>query len=218
MADVHSVGELNSLPSGVVGLVWLGLCNGVDPYFVGAVTPFIGNPKLYGFYLMDEPYPSICGGAKLQAETAWIHANVPGAKVFIVLYNEGTDKAPYFDRQYRPSQTGIDLYGLDPYPIQPQFSGDADYNIIPARVTAAEAIGITNGEMIPVYQAFGGGGYASYRLPTPAQEQRIWSVWASLIPFPVFDYAYSWGVQAHNRALENTPALQRIFLHKNSAQ
>jgi hypothetical protein len=189
LADVSSVATLDSLPAGVKGLVWLGLCNGANSAFVDAVKPFIGNANLYGFYLMDEPYPSICAGSNLQAETAWIHANVPGAKVFVVLYNEGTNEAPYFDQQYGPSQTGIDLYGLDPYPIQPQFSGGVDYNIIPARITAAEAIGVTEPQMIPIYQAFGGGGYSSYTLPTAAQEQEILSTWAALLPSPAFDYA-----------------------------
>jgi hypothetical protein len=218
LADVSSVATLNSLPVGVKGLVWLGLCKGANSAFVNAVTPFIGNANLYGFYLMDEPYPTICAGSNLQAVTAWIHANVPGAKVFVVLYNEGTDEAPYFDQQYGPSHTGIDLYGLDPYPIQPQFSGGADYNIIPARVTAAKAIGVTEPQMIPVYQAFGGGGYSSYTLPTAAQEQAILSTWAALLPDPPFDYAYSWGVQDSDSAISNTPYLQQVFLQWNTAQ
>jgi len=57
LADVSKVSELNSLPDGVMGLVWLGLCNGADTAFVSAVKPFLGNPKLWGFYLMDDPNP-----------------------------------------------------------------------------------------------------------------------------------------------------------------
>jgi len=63
LADVSDVGTLNSLPTGVMGLVWVGLCNGVDSTFTATIQPFIGNsnvpfilnPKLFGFYLMDEP-------------------------------------------------------------------------------------------------------------------------------------------------------------------
>ena len=58
LADVSSVGEVRSLPSGVRGLVWLGQCNGADSSFISAVQPFIGDPKVYGFYLMDEPDPT----------------------------------------------------------------------------------------------------------------------------------------------------------------
>jgi len=72
--------------------------------------------------------------------------------------------------------------------------------------------------MIPIYQAFGGGGYSSYTLPTAAQEQTILSTWAALLPDPPFDYAYSWGVQDSDSAISNTPCLQQIFLQWNTSQ
>ena len=58
LADVSSVSALNNLPAGVKGLVWLGLCHGADNTFIRKVQPFIGNAKLFGFYLMDEPDPT----------------------------------------------------------------------------------------------------------------------------------------------------------------
>ena len=58
LADVSSAGEVSSLPSGVKALVWLGQCNGADSSFISAVQPSIGDPKVYGFYLMDEPDPT----------------------------------------------------------------------------------------------------------------------------------------------------------------
>ena len=90
LADVSSVGQLDSLPSGVKGLVWLGLCNGADSSFINAVQPFVGDPKVFGFYLMDEPDPTgrwapLCPAANLMAESDWIHANVPGAQTFLVM-------------------------------------------------------------------------------------------------------------------------------------
>src|SRR5262249_22613942 len=39
LADVSSVAQLNSLPNGVKGLVWVGQCKGVDPTFIRTVTP-----------------------------------------------------------------------------------------------------------------------------------------------------------------------------------
>src|SRR5437016_5067973 len=99
LADVSSVSELDSLPNGVEGLVWLGLCNGADSSFISAVQPFIGNPKLFGFYLMDEPDPTgqwapLCPPANLMAESDWIHVHVSGAKTFIVMMNFDTSMAP----------------------------------------------------------------------------------------------------------------------------
>jgi len=107
LADVSSVSELNSLPSGVKGLVWLGLCNGADSSFINAVRPFIGHPKLFGFYVMDEPDPTgqwgpLCTAAHLMAEADWIHANVPGAQTFIVMMNFNTSVAPTYTNTYNP--------------------------------------------------------------------------------------------------------------------
>ncbi len=58
LADVSSVDELNSLPTGVKGLVWLDQGDGVTQSFIDAVTPYIGNPNVYGFFLKDEPDPT----------------------------------------------------------------------------------------------------------------------------------------------------------------
>jgi hypothetical protein len=221
LADISDVGTLNSLPTGVLGLAWVGLCNGVDSTFTAAIQPFIGNPKLFGFYLMDEPDPTgqyapLCTAANLMAESDWIHAHLPGAKTFIVMMNLGTPTSPTYANTYNPSNTHIDLFGLDPYPVRPQFTGGVNYNVIGAGVNAAEAAGIPASSIVPVYQAFGGGGYTSYTLPTPAQEQQILSTWASVVPNPAFDYAYSWGVQDGDQSLSTTPDLQPIFLQHNA--
>ena len=73
---------------------------------------------------------------------------------------------------------------------------------------------------MPVYQTFGGGswvddGGGSYLLPTADQESEILSTWGSLVPTPVFDYAYSWGSQNGDVALGTTPSLQSVFQGHN---
>lgn len=222
LADVSNVHTLNALPIGVKGLIWLGLCNGADATFVTRVTPFIGNARVYGFYLMDEPDPTgkyapLCPATNLKGESDWIHAHLPGAKTFITLMNMGADANPTYANTYNSANTGIDLFGLDPYPCKTEFKG-CDYNVINAGVAAAEAWGIAENQIVPVYQAFGGGGYAAWILPTSAQEQQIWRVWASLVAYPTFDFAYSWGVQASDQTISTTPALQTIFSQKNAGQ
>jgi hypothetical protein len=209
LADVSSVSELNSLPAGVKGLVYLGLTNGADANFQATVSQFIGNPNLYGFYIADEPGAGLA--ANLKAESDWIHANVPGAKTFIIEQNLSSDANPDF--VYTPANTDIDLFGLDPYPIQ---ASGVNYNIIPTAVNAAEAAGIPLADIVPVYQAFGGGGYSEWTLPTPAQESEILSTWGASVPNPVFDYAYSWGVQDGDTALSEVPGLQAIFTAHNA--
>src|SRR5205085_11255986 len=57
LADVSTAAQLDSLPDGVKGLVWVGRCSGVDMTFLDTVRPYIGNAKLFGFYLMDGPDP-----------------------------------------------------------------------------------------------------------------------------------------------------------------
>jgi hypothetical protein len=217
VADVSSVGALDALPTGVKGLVYLDQCGGATAAFIDRVKHFIGKPKLFGFYLMDEPTPRSCQASNLKAEADWIHANVPGAETFIVLMNMSSDTKPTYKNTYNPANTDIDLFGLDPYPCQQQFNG-CDYSVIPAAISAAEAWGISASQIVPVYQAFGGGGYSAWLLPSAAEETQLLSTWASAIPAAVFDYAYSWGVQHSDAALSTTPDLQAVFLQKNTGQ
>src|SRR5215467_10092230 len=86
-----------------------------------------------GFYLVDEPDPAVQTPANLKAESDWIHANDPGAKTFIVLNNQGPDLNPSF--AYNAANTDIDLFGIDPYPVQTQYNG-ANYSIIAPPGTA----------------------------------------------------------------------------------
>ena len=65
LADVSSLANLNRLPDGVKGLVYIGTsaggCTGNSAQFRAFVEPYKDNPKLSGFYLMDEPYAKQVG-------------------------------------------------------------------------------------------------------------------------------------------------------------
>ena len=226
LADVTYVDQLNALPNGVQGLVWLDQYNGVTQDFIDQVTPFIGNPNLYGFYLVDEPDPTGQWGvqasaADLKAESDWIHSHVPGAKTFTVLMNMGTSDNPDYTNTYTPENTHIDLFGLNWYPVWSDHL-TVDYSTIDKYVAAATAAGIPVDQIVPVYQAFGGGNWATETgsqivMPTAAQEQQMIDHWASLVPNPAFDYAYTWGSQNGDVALESSPALQQVFLQHNTS-
>ncbi|MGH9045259.1 MAG: cell wall-binding repeat-containing protein [Acidimicrobiales bacterium] len=224
LVDVSSPGELSEVPSGLQALVYLGLCGGADPTFTSTIAPYVGNPDVFGFYLMDEPdptgiYKTPCLPANLKAESDWIHQNDPGAKTFVVLMNLSSSATPNYVGTYNPSNSDIDLYGLDPYPCRTELDG-CDDSYITKGVAAAESSGIPQADIVPVFQAFGGGDDGDggqYAVPTVGEEQSILETWDSVVPDPVFDYAYSWGEQNGDTALSSLPDLQAVFAAHNGA-
>ena len=226
LADVSSVEELNALPPGVKGLVWLDQGDGVTQSFIDAVTPYIGNPNVYGFFLKDEPDPTGQWGdyvtaANLKAESDWIHSHVTGAKTFITMMNMGSSDDPSFANTYTPENTHIDLFGIDPYPVR-SGGGPVDYSMIDKAVAAAEESGIPTANIVPVFQTFGGGNWVNdeggrYVMPTAEQSQQMLAHWQAVVPNAAFDYAYSWGSQNGDVSLENSPELQNVFLQHNTS-
>ena len=211
-----------TVPASVKGLAWIGSCAGATPSFQSAILSFVGDPKVFGFYLMDEPDPSSCPAANLKAESDWIHSKDPGTDTFIVELDLSSADHPSYQGGYNPANSDIDLYGLDPYPCRSENPGSAPcaYAWLGLAVSAAEAEGISLADIVPVYQTFGGGTWAddgggSYQLPTAAQEAAILSTWGSLVPTPVFDYAYSWGSQNGDQSLNGSSALQQVLLAHN---
>jgi len=183
------------------------MTNGVDSNFLNAIRPYIGNPKVYGFYLADEPNPAVVPRANLKAESDWIHANDPGTKTFMVM---GAGPFLPFFPSYTPQNTDIDLIGLDPYPIR---TWGVDYEYIPLAVITAEWLGWSPDQIVPVYQKFGNMG--SFAAPTAEQEQMILAIWGMLTPNPAFDYAYSWGDWS-GMSLVDRPDLQAVFMVHNT--
>jgi hypothetical protein len=216
LADVSTVAQLASLPRGVRALVYLGLCDGADQNFVTTVGEFSGNRKVFGYYLIDDPLPAACPAANLEAESSYIHEHVRGARTFILEQNLAASTDPSYVGGYNPDNTGIDLFGIDPYPCRTELGG-CDPTMIASYVAAAEQFGIPRSSIIPVFQAFGGGTWVddaggSYQMPTAAELRSILGQWARLVPSPVFDFTYSWGSQRDDTALSNAPADARAVL------
>jgi hypothetical protein len=203
----------------VRGLVWLGACRGATASFRATVRAYKNDPKLFGFYIMDEPVPSTCPPAHLLAENNWIHKHIPGAVTFAILTNLGSEKEPTFAGSYTPADSGLDLIGLDPYPVRSELHRP-DYVAISQYVRMAEARGWPQSSIVPVYQTFGGGNYPDdangyWVMPSVAQERQLLAEWAAVVPHPKFDYAYSWGSQKDDTALSQSPALRAVFTTKN---
>ena len=225
LADVSKPTQLNLLPSGVQALVWVGRCGGTDDAFKALVSSFIGSPRVFGYYLMDDPDPTgryarRCTAEHLRAEADWIHSLAPDAKTFIMLMNLDASRSPSFDRSYRPAESHVDLFGISPYPCRSELGG-CDFEMIARYIAAAEAAGIPRRQMVPTYQAFGGGfwrddGGGRYQLPSAKLMQELLTRWDRLLARPVFDYAYSWGVQRDDEALESAPHLRMLMSIHNA--
>ena len=229
--NVHDTGMstsvINALPAGSQAMVWVGIgssnCSAtLTSTFTSFVLANATNPKLYGFYLNDEPVNNTCVTA-VTAYTKYIHDNAPGKKSFILLTDwPGTYAA------YKPSATGVDLIGLDPYPVKDYIvsSADGNYSVadIPHEVNDALANGIPLSAIVPVFQTFGSpasGGYQGWGSPTADQlNNRILSQWATLVPNPQLDYAYSWGLQSGGlgEALVNRTDWRDIMAAHNNGQ
>jgi len=194
-------------------MVWVGIGSSncsttLSSTFTSFVLANATNPKLYGFYLTDEPTDATCVAA-VTAYTNYIHTNAPGKMSFILLTDwPGTYAA------YRPEVTGVDLIGLDPYPVK-----DGTYNntLISHEINDAIASGIPLANIVPVLQTFGGAGWDS---PTATQLTTILGQWATLVPNPPLDYAYSWGLQSGylTEALVNRADWRDIMTAHNNTQ
>ena len=205
LVHVETPEQLNAIPTGTKGLVWRPFCAGVTSDFTSTMQSFAGNPKLWGFYLYDEPTPGNCFAANLTAESNWIHANIPGAKTFVVLLEpDHVNVADY--------SAGIDYIGLDPYPCG---SGTCDLSFIQYDVDWFARSGVPKEKQIPVFEAFGGGD--GYTMPTAAQSQGELDAWATALPNPAFDYAYTWH-WGGGTGIKETPYLQTIFKAHNTGQ
>ncbi|MER8699544.1 calcium-binding protein [Mesorhizobium sp. M1273] len=226
LADVQYVSLVDALPDGMKGLVYLNEHEGVTSSFIEKMTPFLGNPNVFGFYLVDEPDPTGRWGTyataeNLKAESDWIHEHFPGAKTFVTMMNMGSPTNPDFTNTYNPANTHIDYFGIDPYPVRTG-TDTVDYDMIDRAVAAAVKSGIPISNIVPVYQAFGGGNWETSDggrqvMPTAEQMQIMIDHWAKLVPSPAFDYTYKWGTQNGDTALESSPELQAVFREHNLA-
>lgn len=205
LVDINSPASLAAVPPGCKALVVIDGVPGVTPGFIQTITPYIGNPKVFGFYLADEPDPASVPAENIKAESDWIHANFPGAKTFAVL-----GSGPFFGSPYTPASTHLDYVGLDPYPVR---TFGYVWQAIPLAVLTAEWQGWGQSQIVPVYQAFGGTG--TFAEPTRLEVSLELAIWGLLTPSPAFDYAYSWGSAWGSVALVGRADLQAVFVDHN---
>lgn len=239
---------VNDLPEGTMALVWLGNLGNAPPgqdcpapgfsdaEFKAVVDILANSPKVFGYNLADEPHPTACPEAAniIKVRSDYIHTNAPGQKSYITI-QDGSNMCPASEgceyNALRPEITHVDLIGIDPYPCHFNNTGQpvkCDISKISERVQTAQANGIPVSAIVPVFQAFGQEGRLDgksiyYRTPTTKEFQDMLNLWASLVPTPAFDFAYTWGIQCNEsscpapQTLKNHPELQILIKQHNSA-
>jgi hypothetical protein len=224
LADVSGRSGLDQLPAGTMGLVWVGRCDGVSATFESIVNAVIDHPRVFGFYLMDDPDPTgiwrpLCRASDLRAESDWIHRRRPDVVTFIALMNLGSSDSPHFSPEYAPQNSHVDLFSIAPYPCRIRWT-TCDNDMIDRFVAASRNAGFPTNRLVPTYQTFGGGDWRSdgggaYRLPDAAELQAMLDRWDTLAPLPAFDFAYAWGQQRNDSSLAASTELQAVLARHN---
>jgi hypothetical protein len=229
---------VNSLPAGTQALVWVG---NLDNAPVGSACPvpgfttaqfqaqinaLAGNAKVFGYYVSDEPHPSVCPSAvsDIAARADYIHAHTT-QKAFIVVLDGSNLCGANLGCEYQalaPANTHVDLVGLDPYPCHYTSTGTAvpcDTSQITTKVNTAITKGIPVSAIVPTFQTFGQEGRSDgktvfYRTPTTSEMTAMLNAWHAVVPNPVMDYSYTYGVQC---SVSSCPAPQALANHPELA-
>ena len=192
LLDTSSITKLNNMPSGIEGLVYIGLKNGVDKEFRDRVDRWKGVPRVWGFYIVDEPYG--IPPASIKAQVNYLREHFPDAVMYVKVSNQDDVSRPRFD-PYNIESMGCDLCGMSGYAVRSRFPGGYDPTLIERYVAAGVRDGIPIAKTSPVMQTFGGDERGIYLTPTEKQMDEMFADWRRLIPNPIFDYCYAWSVQ-----------------------
>jgi len=193
-----SKAAIDALPSGTRAMVWLGeKCpTRIDDAFRASVRSLAHDPKVYGYFLSDEPHIAFCprGPARLAGRTRFIRRVTGGAQKSFIVLSATEEKLSY--HAFRPAATGVNLVGIDPYPCSITYPR-CSFRKISFRVHQAVRAGIPRRKIVPTFQAFGQERIAAhyYNLPTRFQMRRILARWAKAVPRARLDMTYGWGNQ-----------------------
>jgi hypothetical protein len=206
--------QIDALPSGTQAMVWLGQkCpTRIDADFRSVIRRLADDPKVFGYFLSDEPHISDCpkGPKHVAARAEFIRKATGGRqRSFIVLCI--THRPSY--HAFRPGVTHVTMVGIDPYPCSVTYPACND-GLIRKRVRQATQAGIPRARMVPTFQAFGQERLRShyYNLPTAHQLRRMLNLWARLVPDPRMDFTYGWGHQVSaNPTLVDSAGLKDLM-------
>ncbi len=197
---------IDALGPGQLALVWLGNLDNTNctpgyswSEFTAAVDRLAGDPKVYGYYLADEPHPHICpdAAADIRQRADYIRSRDPKQKSFIVVIglSNGCAQESYCEyAKLKPAITHVDLIGVNVFLCNNK-SGCL-LGKIDTRVSKAVAQGVPLASIVPVWQAFGQVCNTEqshyYVLPSAQQMRDQLDRWKRLVPDPAFDFTYTW--------------------------
>jgi hypothetical protein len=222
---------IDALGPGQQALVWLGNLDNTnctpgysDAKFSAAVDRLAGDPKVFGYYLSDEPHPSVCPKAveHIRQRADYIRSKDPAQRSFIVVLDAGKECHGNFGCEYaalRPEQTHVDLFGIDPFICS--IAKGCDFERIDRTVGLAEAKGIPRAAMVPVIQVFGQTCNTQqthyYKLPSATELNQALAHWDAVLPHPRFDFAYTWASDGPAcPALDKAADLQSILRSRST--
>lgn len=159
---------------------------------------------MWGYSLVDEPYPATIPPAAIKAMADYIREVDPGKLVFVKFTNLGTPENPHW-HPYNLENTGLDYFGVGGYAVRSRLPNGYDPELIKRYVDSAVRDGIPRDKIFPCMQCFGGAPDGSIPVPTQQQMDEMFAAWRESCPHPTFDMAYSWGIQTRwmTEALSN---------------
>lgn len=209
LLDVSSKRAADALPAGTRGLVWVGdydnsTCSWEvsDSTLGSRVSAGVGDPKIAGYFISDEPDPFACPDAPSQhrARTQLIHSLDPATFVVVVVDSNSGEQT----LDQIPLWAGTaDYIGLDPYPC---YQGEpCDYGWIDSVIAAADS---ANLDYWGVVQAFDD---ATWRWPTADELNHMLGQWAASRETGYMTFAWTW----NGNTLDSQPTLESALQQFN---
>jgi len=199
--------ELDALPAGVKGWVWLGDYDNTtctwqqsDAWIRTHVAAVAGDPKIAGYFLADEPHVWDCPRAPddVRARAALVRSIDPGPPTFVVLepHSPGNPYAPYVGT--------VDVIAADPYPCS--YANGCVMTKIDGEIALLEAAGVPR--YWGVLQAFAD---SYYRYPTRDELREAFARWRSsrMDGYLVFAWSYA------GNSLDDHPDLVDVLRDEN---
>lgn len=198
--------RIDALGPGQQALVWLGNLDNTNCHpgytwseFQTEVRRLANDPKVFGYFISDEPHPGTCPNAvrDIRQRADFIRAENPLQKSFIVVMDAARICGSAMGCEYQQlneALTHVDLIGIDPFPCAIATGCAPDK--IDLEVQRAIEGGISLDAIVPVFQVFGQRCAANkskyYLQPTAAELKAMLAEWHALVPNPEFDYTYTW--------------------------